>query len=302
VVVKDKKSVWFLEAAAPEVAFVSDRTYAIVKLPAALRGAGMLVRTSADVADGIPIGRLRAAEDCTAYAAILWRTSATVVVDRTGFRRLEADGWQEVPGRFETTAVGDEGSEWKVYGKPLEKGSVYVDMRIPRTNRIFFFQARGGSAEKPPPAPEAEPGKPSPVVIKDKKSVWLLETAAPEVRYLSDRDYALFKLPGDLRGATLLVRTSGDVHETGLPIGVLTATQDCTAFAAILWNPDANTGGTKNAFRRLLAEGWNEVPGKLVTTGMAEGFEWKVLRKPQEKGGVHHHLQIPPAHVLFFFK
>src|SRR5262249_46839382 len=98
---------------------------------------------------------------------------------------------------------------------------------------------KSAAAPTPQDKPTQKETPAHPVTIKDKKSVWFRETAAPEVTYISDRDYAIAKLPKELRGAALLIRTSTDVGDDFLPIGRLSATKDCTMFLAIQWDPTA---------------------------------------------------------------
>src|SRR5262249_40812151 len=226
---------------------------------------------------------LSATKDCTMFLAIQWDPTAKQGVSKNDFRRLIATGWKEVEGTFETTGAG-ENAEWKVLRRPLEQGSVSVELRLPkypRTHIVFFFRTDGAAsksaASKSSSGVKTDRGNPGahPVSIKDKKSVWFLESAAPEVTYISDRDYAIAKLPKQPKGAALLVRTSTDVGDDFLPIGRLAANKDCTMYLAIMWDPTAKQGISKNDFRRLVAAGWKEVEGAFETTGAAENAEWR---------------------------
>ncbi len=132
---------------------------------------------------------------------------------------------------------------------------------------------------------------------------WTIRPAALQTPILVDRDYMIGKLPKELVGGTLLLRGSLD-SRGWLPPRKLTVSQDCTAFAVVMWKYNGEVKVSEAQFEKLAKEGWTAVDGGFeTTTPPREVWRWKVLRKPIKKGEVNLAIDVVVnATVLFIFK
>ena len=128
--------------------------------------------------------------------------------------------------------------------------------------------------------------------------------AAPNIAYLSDRDYLMSKLPKEMLNGHLLVRDSGQVNDW-LPAAAISVEKPCKAYVAIMVKYLDEQRISANQLDAFVADGWTLVKEPFaVATG--ERWEWRVLSIPIEKGPVA--LKLPPAirrfrtQAVFVFK
>jgi hypothetical protein len=310
--IKNQKSLWSFATAEAGAAFLSDRDYAITRLPKEMQGAALLLRTKEESKSAvIPIDQLTAREDCTLYAAILWRYNGKEEVSALDFKRLAAAEWKEVNDAFTTTEPGNETWEWKVVAKPVAKGFVYVNLKVSAATTIFCFKAdesKGRHHESEEQAigevrgKEDKPVRPL-VDILDKKSLWSFDTAAIGTRYLSDRDYAITKLPKQMQGSALLVRTAAESTSGIIISRRLAVLENCTVYVAIMWRDNGKEQVSALDFKQLESAGWKEVNDTFETTEPGkETWEWKIVAKPVAAGALDLNLKTRAATVIIFFK
>jgi uncharacterized protein (TIGR03067 family) len=213
----------------------------------------------------------------------------------------------DVKGNIDTN-VGDwEEGIYKLEGDTL---TICTSLdRKPRPTRLeaskdtFFLQLK---REKQAKNPSTNPSKNTVkglLTISDAKNYRAIN-AAPKAAYLSDRAYAIDKLPKEMVGGQLVVRNSGTVNEW-LPADVIIAEKPCTVYVALMVRFNSEQRISPKGLEAFVADGWKLVKEPFsIATG--ERWEWQVLSKTIEKGTIA--LQWPkdvPAvrtQMIFVFK
>ena len=126
----DKASAnWLLSEAKAGAKLWSGRDYAVVKLPAEVRGGTLILREIGEDSDWLAPGTIRTLKDSTVYVLVRWKALGKDVLEEVAFAKLEKEGWAEVPGDVETTFPSGEDWRWKAYKKKVEKGEVTLQLK-----------------------------------------------------------------------------------------------------------------------------------------------------------------------------
>lgn len=116
-----KFSDWKVVTLVPNLAYISDRDYAIKKYPAEMDGGHVVIRDSQQVKNWVQDAQLSLEKDATFYAAMLVKVDGVEKVTEKQLDAMAADGWEFLKEPFETTTP-DKSWVWKVAKKNFEKG------------------------------------------------------------------------------------------------------------------------------------------------------------------------------------
>jgi len=128
----------------------------------------------------------------------------------------------------------------------------------------------------------------SAIELNDKAPAdWILKEAKVGTPIVSDRDYTLTKLPDEVKGGTLLLRTSGEDLKTWLKAGSLRALKDTTVYALVRSKYLGKEVMDEVAIAKFERDGWKEVNSETETTVPdGEDWGWKTFKKEIKKGDV----------------
>ena len=148
------------------------------------------------------------------------------------------------------------------------------------------FEA-GGAAHPKGKKKGEKPFRSTIVAFTDKApGDWLLREAKVGAKLISDGDATIAALPDEIKGGTLLLRTSADYNKW-LPPGTLKASKDGTVFVLIRWKFRGKEEVGEVAFAKLEREGWTEVDGDVATTFKnGEDWRWKAMKRDFKQGDV----------------
>jgi hypothetical protein len=287
--------------AVPNLAYISDREFGIVKLPKELLGTQAIVR-NADWTSRWPFGDdLTLLKPVTVYLAALARVNAKEFLSAGQLAAFQADGWALLREPFETSRPRGETWTWRVLKKDFDAGPFAVSpppsFRFwPAPQAVFFVRERKGPAKvartAPTPKQPATPvpakatvGRPATGLVKlgDGLSQYRPVELGVGLAYLTDRDYKIAKLPKEMVGAHVLVHDTG--HGGWLPAGQAKMAKDAHLYVAVWTKAYGETRVSDNQLRAFEEDGWTLLKEPFVTTfPPGEGWEWKVLRKPVAAG------------------
>ena len=134
---------WKVVGLTPNLAYISDRDYAIKKFPKEMDGGHVVVRDSGQINDWVQKGQLALAKDATLYVSMLVNVDGKDIVSKKQLDAMANDGWTFLKEPFESTTP-DKSWQWKVASKPLQKGE--VELPLPkeflsfRTHAIYVFK------------------------------------------------------------------------------------------------------------------------------------------------------------------
>jgi hypothetical protein len=121
--------------------YLTDRGYAIRKLPKEAAGGMLVLHNTKGPASWLEPKSLTLTKDCTAYVAIQTKMNERQLVGGEQLAEVEKSGWKPVDDTFETTTAGTEVWQWKMFSKPLKKGELNLETTINlRAPLIFIFK------------------------------------------------------------------------------------------------------------------------------------------------------------------
>jgi hypothetical protein len=143
---------WKIVEAVPNLAYITDRDYAITKLPKGMRGAHVVIRDSGRVENWIRTGEVIAERECTAYAAIMVVTMEGMrTISEAQEESLKGDGWQLLNEPFATVGA----SKWILLTRNVSKGEVSLPLLVLQGTRGVRVQimasALSRAAKNPAP-------------------------------------------------------------------------------------------------------------------------------------------------------
>ena len=187
-------------------------------------------------------------------------------------------------------------------GKKVAAAGAGYGSQVPNEVLIGFCKLLpGGSLPPMPPTGKAPPtppktGKPEPAVKKAPvyKAVtglvkytaepkWQVVELAPGLEYLTNRGYAVTKMPKEMHGAHVLIH---DNTQGGwLRPGQVKVEKDAYLYVAIWTKAYGETRVSGAQLGQFEDDGWTLLEEPFVTSFPAgEGWEWRALRKPVEAG------------------
>ncbi|MSR54585.1 MAG: hypothetical protein EXS09_15040 [Gemmataceae bacterium] len=119
--VTPKSPEWKVVGLVPNLAYMSDREYAIKKYPKEMDGGHVVIRDSQQVKNWVQGAQLTLAKAATLYAAMLVKIDGEDQVSEKQLEAMAADGWEFLKEPFETTTP-DKSWTWRVAKKKFEKG------------------------------------------------------------------------------------------------------------------------------------------------------------------------------------
>lgn len=281
---RDEKTV----LAVPNLAYIADQEFGIVKLPKEMMGTQALIRDK-NVTALWPAGNdYQIMKPTTVYVAMIVKTKGKEIINENKIAAFESDDWTLVKEPFETSHPKDESWTWVVLKKDLAAGDLAVSPpRVfsswPAPQTVFFFRERIGAATTTAPA---RPTTPEKVKITFGKKVeglithsgardgWRVVEAVPNLAYMMDRETAITKLPREMQGGHLLQRDSGRSSQW-IQEGQLTAVKDGTLYAAIRHLTDKQAAAMET-------EDWERVEEPFTVSG--EPAHWLVFRRAVKAG------------------
>jgi hypothetical protein len=131
--------------------------------------------------------------------------------------------------------------------------------------------------------------------------------ASPDVDYLTDRTYALFRVPDSINGGSLLVRPARSAR-AWLGPGQLNVLREGKAFVALLVSFNGQMAVNPQTLKSLASAGWEAETGDFVIRKRkpdAEVWKWQVFSRKVTPGPLDVGRQIPlqaPTQAIFLFR
>lgn len=122
------------------IPFLTDRKYAIRKLPRGVFGGSLVLRNSGQSNGWLDGKQLVAKKACTAFVAVQIGRNGKLLVPADLDKKMKADGWKPLKG-FLTTSPAKEAWSWLTFSRPITKGPVKLPNSAKlRTNMVFMFK------------------------------------------------------------------------------------------------------------------------------------------------------------------